>query len=353
MAYVQNEDELKQGGTAGGQVLAGSGGAGGASPAQAAGSGFTNLQTYLTANKGQGQGLANEITQQGQAAVDTAKAKANTDATNWADAGVKSAENAANTAANTYNSTTEALKADPNYQYGNNVWGTTYGGPQTAQDFKSESNFGVNDLDKAYQNVKNTASSFANDRATQQAGLQQKYGYGAGFAALDTFLGRQDGRDKIQGWAAGVDPGSAQGQIDRVNQAIAGGKQTVATAQSGFEQANRDAKAKRDELARPTRDVMKVEAEALVQDGRGIVPAPAANPPPAPAPVDLGSQVRRDEQAAQPAAQTTTAAKTNPTPNNPDGAAASDSYWDKIQEMVTQKPAPQPTKKKPGKKQEA
>lgn len=247
MAYVQDEEQQGTPG-AGGQVLAGSGGAK-AGTGQAAGSGFTNLQKYLEANKGQGEGVANAITDQGQQAVNAEKTKADTYASTWADTGVKQANDAASNAATVYDTTANALKTDPNYQYSGDVWGTTYGGPQGAQDVS-----GFNDLDKAYQNVKNTATSYANDHNTQQAGLQKKFGYGSGFAALDAFLGRQDGRDKIQGWAAGVDPGSAQGSIDKVNNAINTGKQTVATAKSGFEQANRDAKSARsaaDKVAQP------------------------------------------------------------------------------------------------------
>jgi hypothetical protein len=235
MAYVQDEEELKQGG-AGGQVLAGSGGAGTGAPAQAVGTGFTNLQKYLSANQGSGEGLANDITGIGQGAVDKAKAVADTQANTWADNGVQAATQAGDDAANPYNTAATALKTDPNANI-TNPYTSTYGGPKQAQDV-----VGYNDLDKAYQNVKNTATSFANDRATQQAGLQNKYGYGSGFAALDTFLGRQDGRDKIQGWAAGVNPGSAEAQVAKVNSAIAGGQQKVTDAQKGFADANAAAK---------------------------------------------------------------------------------------------------------------
>lgn len=243
MAYVQNEEEQKQGG-AGGQVLAGSGGAASGSQ-QAVGTGFTNLQKYLSANKGEGQGIAGDITSQGQKAVDTARNTADTAANTWADAGAQQANTAATNAASTYENAANALRADPNYDPVG-VRGTTYGGPQSAQDVQ-----GFNDLDKAYQNVRNTATSFANDRATQQAGLQNKYGYGSGFAALDTFLGRQDGKDQIQGWAAGVNPGSADAQVARVNSAIAGGKQQVTDAQAGFDKANREAKTARSMDANP------------------------------------------------------------------------------------------------------
>jgi hypothetical protein len=260
MAYVQNEDELKQGG-AGGQVLSGSGGAG-AGPAQAVGSGFTNLQKYLSANQGQGGGVANDITAQGQEAVNTARTAADTQANAWADSGVQAAETAANNAANTFNTATANLKADPNADVAG-VIRTTYDGPQNAQSVE-----GFNDLDKAYQNVKNTASSFANDRMTQQAGLQKKYGYGSGFAALDGFLGRQDGRDQINNWAAGVDSGSSQGAVDRVNTAITGGKQKVVGAQFDFNNAN--AQAKNARSAEPQNPGKPTSSQAPVTGGRGI-----------------------------------------------------------------------------------
>ena len=246
MAYVNNEDELKQGG-AGGQVLAGSGGAG-AGPKQAAGTGFTNLQTYLSANKGQGGGIADAITNQGQQAVNTAKTAADTQASTWADGAITNVNQAADDAANPYNTAAGALQADPNAAI-TNPYGSTYGGPQTAQDYKSESGFGVNDLEQAYQNVKTTATNFQGDRMTQQAGLQKQFGYGSGFAALDGFLGRQDGGDKINSWAQGVNPGSADAQVAKVNTAIAGGKQKVADAQTGFQKANTDAKTARDAAA--------------------------------------------------------------------------------------------------------
>jgi hypothetical protein len=239
MAYVNNEDELKQGG-AGGQVLAGSGGAAGAAKEpQAVGSGFTNLQTYLSANKGQGGGVADAITEQGQQAVNAERAKADTVANTWADNGVKQATQAGDNAADPYNTAAGALQADPNAGI-SNPHGSTYGGPQTAQDVQ-----GYNDLETAYQNVKNTATNFQGDRMTQQAGLQKKFGYGSGFAALDGLLGRQDGGDKINSWAQGVNSGSADAQVAKVNTAIAGGKQEVADARTGFQKANTDAKTAR------------------------------------------------------------------------------------------------------------
>lgn len=239
MAYVNNEDELKQGGV-GGQVLAGSGGAAGAAKGpQAVGTGFTNLQTYLSANKGQGGGVADAIIEQGQQAVDTDRSKADTQANAWADSTVTKVNQAANNAASPYDTAAAALQADPNASI-TNPYGSTYGGPQDAK-----SADGYNDLEKAYQNVRNTASNFQGDRMTQQAGLRNKFGYGSGFAALDGFLGRQDGAGKISSWAQGVNPGSADAQAAKVNSAIAGGKQKVTDAQASFQKANKDAEAAR------------------------------------------------------------------------------------------------------------
>lgn len=232
MAYVNNEDELNQQGKAGGQVLAGSGGAA-TGATQAVGTGFTNLQKYLDANKGQGTGLANDITSEGQKAVDTARSAADTQASGFVDYATQQANSGAdnvvgaidtsiNQVKNNYQDRAGALEAQK----------LTYGGPADAQAVQ-----GSNDLDKAYQNVRNTGTGYASDRATQQAGLQKKYGYGSGFGALDTFLGRQDGKEQIQSWAQGINPGSAQGAYDKANQAIEGAKGRVTDAQGRLTQA--------------------------------------------------------------------------------------------------------------------
>jgi hypothetical protein len=173
----------------------------------------------------------------------------------WADAGTTQASQAGEAAANPYNTAAQALQADPFADF-TNPRSSTYGGPKTAQDVG-----GYNDLEKAYQNVKNTATGYAGDYGTQKAGLQQKYGYGSGFAALDTFLGRQDGKDQIQGWAAGVNPGSAEAQVAKVNSAIAGGQKAVSDAQANFQKANTDAKNARS---------MKNNPQQPVSGGSGI-----------------------------------------------------------------------------------
>jgi hypothetical protein len=237
MAYMDNMDEQDQQKAAAGGVIAGSGGAAGQTPTST-GTGFTNLQQYLTANKGSGDGIADSIVSQGQNAVTDAQKTADNTAAAWGDYGVQKATQAGQDAASKYNAGTQALASDPFDTEGAALTarGTTYGGPKSATEID-----GYNDLDKAYQNVKNTATNYAGDFNTQQAGLKQQNGYGSGFAALDTFLGRQDGKDKIQGWAAGVNPGSAQSQVDRVNGAISSGQQSVTDAQNAFNTMNRQA----------------------------------------------------------------------------------------------------------------
>jgi hypothetical protein len=244
MAYYDNLDEQNQQKSGAGGVIAGSGGAGSKTPTNI-GTGFTNLQQYLTANKGAGGGIADNIISQGQNAVSDAQKTADTGAAAWADQGVQRAQSAGQTAASTYDTAAASLRADPNADI-TGVRGTTYGGPNSATEIE-----GYNDLDKAYQNVTNTAQNFAGDLSTQKAGLQKQYGYGSGFGALDTFLGRQDGRDKINNWATNVNPGSAQSQIARVTGAIDSGKQQVANAQSAFDKVNMDAKFARSMDANP------------------------------------------------------------------------------------------------------
>ena len=158
------EDPNKKG--AGGAILAG-GGSSGPAPASdgALGSGWTNLQTYLGANKGNGEGVANEIIGQGQKQFDTNLNTANTAANDWA-------------------------------------------GSQIAnKDF----NGSTNGLEKNFQNAAQGVDSFANDFDTQKAGLQKAHGYGNGFAATDTFLGRQDGQGAIKNWQANTVGGMKDG----------------------------------------------------------------------------------------------------------------------------------------------
>lgn len=210
------EDEQKK--QAGGGVIAGSGGvASQGANQQPTGSGFTNLQTYLDANKGQGQGVAQDIVSEGQKGVDTARAAADKTANAWADQTSQKVNTAATEASN---------------QVAQGNTGSVYGGPVNAQAAE-----GYNDIEKNYQNVKNQANSYANDYNAQKSTLQNKYGYGNGFGALDTFLGRQDGRQTIQDWQGKVDTGSTAQAAQKVNSAIQGGIGQVDKAKTDYKTA--------------------------------------------------------------------------------------------------------------------
>jgi hypothetical protein len=235
MAYYDNLDEQNQQKSGAGGVIAGSGGAGSQGPTTT-GTGFTNLQKYLSANQGSGGAIADNIISQGQNAVSDAQKTADTGAAAWADQGVQNVNDGVSTITGQVDTAIGSLEADrKNRQPAYDAQKLTYGGPKSATEMQ-----GYNDLDKAYQNVKNTATNFAGDLNTQKAGLQKQYGYGSGFGALDTFIGRQDGKDKLQGWANSVNPGSAQSQIDRVNSAIGAGQQSVTDAQGRLKQALTD-----------------------------------------------------------------------------------------------------------------
>lgn len=193
MAY-QDELELQnQAKASPGGILAGSGGAASAQAAQPVGSGFTNLQTYLSANKGQGGQIADSIISEGQKGVDKARTAADETANAWADGVTQKANDGA---------------ADIN---------SPYGGPTDAS-----KETGLNDLETNYQNVKKGADAYAGDYQSQKAGLMKANNYGVGFGALDTFLGRQDGSQKIADWQKNVDTGSTAGAVKKANEGIQG-----------------------------------------------------------------------------------------------------------------------------------
>lgn len=204
MAY-QDDLELQNQQKAGaGGVIAGSGGAASPTPgAQPAGSGFTNLQTYLSANKGQGGQVADQIISEGQKGVDTARNAADKTAGAWADGVVQDANSGA---------------ADTN---------SPYGGPTDASKVA-----GLNDLEKNYQNVRDGANNYAGDYQTQKAGLMKANNYGVGFGALDTFLGRQDGAQKIADWQKNVDTGSTAGAVQKANEGIQGAQTDLKVRQA-------------------------------------------------------------------------------------------------------------------------
>jgi hypothetical protein len=237
MAYLDDElEKQKMGG--GGSVLAGSGGAAATTGAPSnTGSGFTNLQKYLGANQGSGGGLATAMTEQGQEGVDALNKSANEAADKWADGEINTLNRNADGAAGVY---TEATNA------GN--WETPSNTP-AYDNTDATKRTGYNALEAGYQKAKDHATNFSGDYNMQNAGLQKKFGYGSGFAGLDTFLGRQDGKETIQNWQAGVTPGNASAQAGKVNTAIAAGQGRVDAAKTGFQQGQANAKAAADAAA--------------------------------------------------------------------------------------------------------
>ena len=209
MAYQDDLELQNQAKASPGGILAGSGGAASAQPAQPTGSGFTNLQTYLSANKGQGGQLADSIVSEGQKGVDTARDAADKTADTWADGVVQDANSGA---------------ADTN---------STYGGPTDASKVA-----GLNDLEKNYQNVRDGANNYAGDYQSQKAGLMKANNYGVGFGALDTFLGRQDGASKIADWQKNVDTGSTAGALQKANTGIKDAQAGLAARQAEAIQAS-------------------------------------------------------------------------------------------------------------------
>lgn len=233
MAYQDELDQQNQAKASAGGILAGSGGAANAPTSKPAGSGFTNLQQYLSANQGQGQGIAKDIVAEGQKGVAKAQTAADAQADAWVNnAGIEAAAGSQEALANQANSIAQVGNADASY-----MTPQTYKGPNTAQDVA-----GYNDLDAAYANVKKTADNYASDYDTQKAGLQNKYGYGSGFAALDTFLGRQDGKDTIQGWSNGIQPASKDGKVAQANEAIAAERAKVEKGNADYKKAYHDNK---------------------------------------------------------------------------------------------------------------
>ena len=210
MATIDELEQQKLAGGAGGSVLAGSGGAAQAVGQSNTGSGFTNLQKYLSANQGQGGQLADTMIKQGQVGVDQAQADADKQANDWADNTLKTVTSAGNDAVS-------------QVQGGN--LNATYGGIKDAKEAT-----GYNEIEQAQNNASKYAQEYGGDYGMQKAGMQKEFGYGSGFGALDTFLGRQDGKDKIQNWQQGVKPGSTQGAVDKVNAGIAGANETVGQA---------------------------------------------------------------------------------------------------------------------------
>ncbi|HYX38610.1 MAG TPA: hypothetical protein VE954_36365 [Oligoflexus sp.] len=238
MAFVNNQDEEAQNQfptTGGSTVLAGSGGAGASSgptsPAgQTVGTGFTNLQKYLTANQGQGAGIANDMVANGQKAVEGQMQMANQSAITWGDAGVDAANKAG---------AQQSSQVQQAVDYTNS--GASDYIDQTAdarvKQYQKPADNPTNELERGYANVKNAAALHGNDFNTQKAGLQQKHNYGSGFASLDTFLGKQDAGSKLSTWQNQVNTGLVNDQ--GVYKGIAEQQARVASAnqqnQTGFD----------------------------------------------------------------------------------------------------------------------
>lgn len=193
MATQMNEfdDPTKKVAGGGGQVLAGSGGV--SSPASTdggLGSGWTNLQTYLGANKGGTEGVTNQIIGQGQTQFNNDVAKADGAANTWADG-----------------------------QIANKDWGGS-----------------TNALEQGYQDVAKGVDSFGNDQGAIKSGLQKANGgYDKGFGALDSFLGVQGGQEQINKWktdsVAGLkDAGQFKGVTNATNK-VAGAQNDYMAAE--------------------------------------------------------------------------------------------------------------------------
>lgn len=192
MAFKKNYlDEQMQGQQPGGSggILAGNSGSGPSQQPSAAGSGWTNLNTYLDMNKGQTEGLANTYNDANQQVVDSAKAigsdlvkKTQEDAT-WS-APITQAKDMTNQIRSG-----DLSKVDAN-QF-KTIQGSSY---QKPQDYSKLNGYGdvIGAFSKAAERVDN-----ADDYGTQQTTLRDQFGkqnprYNSGMATLDTFLLRAD-----------------------------------------------------------------------------------------------------------------------------------------------------------------
>jgi hypothetical protein len=246
MATIDELEQQKLAGGAGGSVLAGNGGAAQPVGQSNTGSGFTNLQKYLSANQGQGGQLADSMIGQGQGIVDAGNKVANENADTWAAGQIKDIQGNASEVAGGYDTAAADIRAQPlNLDLASSTPDLKFD-TTGAADRK-----GYNDLDAAYQKAITDGNTYATDFNTQNAGMQKQFGYGSGFGALDTFLGRQDGKEKIQGWQGGLKAGNAGAQAAQVNAAITTGQGQIDTAKAGFGQANTEARNTRTKIDAP------------------------------------------------------------------------------------------------------
>jgi hypothetical protein len=293
-------DPNNQGMAGGGSVLTGNSGAKSAGPT-AAGSGWTNLQTYLGANQGNGAGVANTIVEEGQKAFDVDASKASKASDAWGDSGVSAVSKNDPTSQVTAASQVVNAKGSDYGQTAANASTLQYGGPKSAAEIQ-----GMDGLQKAYKNADDTADNFTR-YGTQSATLKDKYKYSGGSAALDTLIGRGDAGTLISDWQARSKAGIRAGDqytgiaknTGRINDAAGNAQRGLADAQAqlgkdvaGRQKADADAaQAAKDAAAAQAQREAALAAEierdrltqaAIEEDRRTKASAatPAAVPPP-------------------------------------------------------------------------
>jgi len=143
-------------------------------------SGFVNLQSYLDANKGSGEGMAQNMTKKVAADADSYSGQA-ADAAAKAEQAMK--DSVKDAAGNAQSIGGGIAGAKQNYGDAANFLNSGYGGP-SAGDYTTDLKAGKDALTGKLDKV--------DDNATQQTMLRDTYGqngnYSSGFGALDTFL---------------------------------------------------------------------------------------------------------------------------------------------------------------------
>lgn len=164
---------------AGGSVKTSGGSSAPAATDGGLGSGWTNLQTYLTANKDGSGGVPQDLINMNQAQLNQDIGKADTASNNWAAGQIQNGQKTGD--------------------YGS---GGTSGLEQGYQNAVNHvKGIGNDFIDHSKDNSKQSNPEADHSQYYEQkVGLQNKYGYGKGFAALDHFLGSQNGRPEISAW---------------------------------------------------------------------------------------------------------------------------------------------------------
>ncbi len=212
MAYLkQNEDELlaqqqqlanAQTTTGSSSVVTGSQGAVDPNASAAQGTGWTSLSKYLDANQGLGAGVANAITKDSQAGIDSAAGKINeyqTKANASNEAGKKQTENLTSYQAQ--------IASDPTKINANKYIADTSAGYQGATDAKK-----IGGYEDAWKGVANAKSSYdslnSNDWNARSSAVASTFGkdnanYTKGSGLLDTFIlqGDDAGQAGIKAYA--------------------------------------------------------------------------------------------------------------------------------------------------------